>query len=478
MNSGITSGSNKRCSQILAEIKRLHIAGEPLNIPAVKRFHPDLLERVYSVKPFWGWAAAIAEAGLEYRRIHRDLLETVKCQLCGKEYKNLNFHLPVHEVTSQEYLSSFPGEFIQSEELRARRTPSLLSKHPILDHWEEIYSKEYILDRLAALSHMGLPLNDGYWHANDRAFEAVVCKYFNSWDSALKAAGLDPDEIRLQDRRLFLQRDDVLAGLQRRKELGLPLNSRAVYDSDLPLANAARRLFGSYSAALLAAGIDPALQRLVAERYTKADKNRLLGEIRKTAAIPEGIKRAEAINDLRSNYGKMVKRLFSDSWPAAAKAARVDFRAIHPKDHRDFSSKEKILLALIDRLESSKSVTASGLRVDDSRLYHSVRKYFPNYYDCYVDLGLPASAIPQSPRYASRKDVLSAINSRAKLDLGLRVVDLVFGPKKGRDSALYESGKRLFGSWPKALLAAGIANTKKRPKGAPSAREILRRLYG
>jgi hypothetical protein len=61
---------------ILAEIKELYRRREPLNIAAVKRRQPDLLSRVYGIRPFWGCKRALEGAGVDYRKIEVELLDT------------------------------------------------------------------------------------------------------------------------------------------------------------------------------------------------------------------------------------------------------------------------------------------------------------------------------------------------------------------------------------------------------------------
>ncbi|MCI0618646.1 MucR family transcriptional regulator, partial [bacterium] len=348
----------KERRQIIQSIRNLHRLGEPLNMHAVKRLHPDLIRKVYSVQPFWGWAQAVAAAGLNYRKIRIHLLETVTCQICGKEFKSLTMHLPRHEVSTEEYQRSFPGEWLQSEALRAARSDSLLSRNPLMEHWEPLWSEKYILDRIHEFYRRGIPVNSGYIHRKDRAFEAVAEKYFGSWDEALRKAGVNPESTRLQDHRIVYDRKDVIRELRKRHGSGRPLNHAAVQFEDLRLCNAARRLFESYSAALAAAGIDPTKVRLVHQPYDRADRNNLLKAIQKVASIPQGRRRTEAIRSLRKKYEKMVKRLFRSSWTLAASTAGVPYRAIHPRDHRDFSDLSNVIRALKDRLKAGKSLVS------------------------------------------------------------------------------------------------------------------------
>ncbi|MCI0446322.1 hypothetical protein L0152_24305, partial [bacterium] len=322
----------------------------------------------------------------------------------------------------------------------------------------------------------GIPVNDGYMHAKDRAFEGVATKYFGSWDNALTKAGLNPEEIRKQDLRIFYERKDVIRELRKRYRSGKPVNHAAVKSEDIRLCNAASRRFGTYSRALLAAGIDPSNVRVQHERYTKADKMNLLKAIRKTALTPEGEKRIAAIRRLQKKYEKMQRRIFP-SWRAAAEAAGVESRFISlHADHRDFSTQEKVIRNLKKRVKEGKSLVAYFLKDDDRPLYKAVRHYFPNYYDCYAFLGLDPSEVCGQRRYRSADAVIAAMKRRGDLGLGLRVVDLAFGPKRHRDHPLLSSAFHFFGSWAAALNFANIDPAKKRPPNSPSSSTIIKQL--
>lgn len=465
----------KTRQEIIRTIKVLYRRGQPLNIHAVKRLHPELLARVYSVRPFWGWAQAIRAAGVDYKRIRIQLLETVTCQICGKEFRHLTTHLPrVHEVSTDEYKLSFPGEYLHSESLRASRSDSMFSQNPLMKHWEPLWSEEYILDRMHEYYRQGIPLNEKFIYTRDRAFESVARKYFKNWHYALRKAGLNPEKIR--DQRIIYHRKDVIRELRKRHRSGKPLNDATVQSEDSRLYNAARRRFGTYSAALEASGIDPQTVRKIREPkpVKKADKMMLLKAIRKTALTPAGEKRTAAIRRLKKKNRKMMRRIFG-SWPAAAEAAGVDYHAISLReDHRDFSTQEKVIRALKHRLKGGKSLVSYHLKGNDSRLFKAVQQYFPNYYDCYPYLGLDPSEVCGQRRYASADAVIAAIKRRCDMGLGLRVVDLVFGPKRNRDSALLESAIHFFGKWSIALNFANIDPQKNRPKGSPSSSTIMK----
>ncbi len=84
---------------------------------------------------------------------------------------------------------------------------------------------------------------------------AAACRRrrFGSWRNALMAAGVECERIGRYRR---WTEELVVAGIRRRRSRGEALNAAAVEDADAALISAARRLFGSWNAALEAAGLD------------------------------------------------------------------------------------------------------------------------------------------------------------------------------------------------------------------------------
>jgi hypothetical protein len=77
---------------------------------------------------------------------------------------------------------------------------------------------------------------------------------FGDWDKALRAAGFDPKRMRKQgswdDKRIIKE-------IRAMRHRGLPLYARYALNNHAKLFSAARRQYGSWSTALIAAGIDP-----------------------------------------------------------------------------------------------------------------------------------------------------------------------------------------------------------------------------
>ena len=146
--------------QTIRKIQQLHKGRKPLNIAAVKRHSPELIEVAYRQDPYWGWRCALEDAGVDYDTINVEVLDYVVCRICGAELGALGgLHLQhLHNMYPSEYQQEFPGAEMRSEKLRCFHPGAKL----ILPHWEPFMTPEYALDRIWAFHRMGLPLNQKY----------------------------------------------------------------------------------------------------------------------------------------------------------------------------------------------------------------------------------------------------------------------------------------------------------------------------
>jgi hypothetical protein len=405
------------------------------------------------MKPFWGWAQAIRAAGLEYADLNVSLLEKIPCPFCGREFASLGAHLfRAHEASKEDCQSEDHDECMYSEALRAHVTSSLKRQDSWILHWEPIWSPEYVLDRTHELHSRGISVNVAHICEKEEMLLHFGAKYFGSWDSVLRKIGLEPNKVRLYDETIRFSKADITSEFKKRLAKGLPLNTSAVYTSDVRLYSAARRRFGTYLKALKAAGISPRKVQLLPPRhiYNEADRTKLLEAIRQVAQLPEE-QRGPAIRMLRVKYRKVVLRLFQTSWPAAAKAAGVSFRSIHTQDHRDLSSREKVLEVLKARLKTGKSVERMVLHRKDVRLWKAVHKYYPGATEYYRRLEITAP--PGTPsRYSTKESVLCEIRRRQRIGLPLK--NITNGNPPVRDIALSKTARKYFKSWRRAVSFA------------------------
>jgi hypothetical protein len=245
-------------------------------------------------------------------------------------------------------------------------------RHRAFPDWDD----KALLDRIRRLARHG-PLSNGLAKARHQALHNAAPRRFRNWGRALRAAGLDPKEhhrpagitlqvvrawirsrhrsglsIRDSDtrhalkrkvrretgstwaayveslgipypggiRRLDWSREAVLAAIRRRRREGLPLNSVAVREESQALTHQARIRFGSWDAALQAAGIDPVRVRLNHAKWTRAE---VITALRRR----HGEGRPLRLRDVRAEEPRLAKaaqRLFPSSLARALRAAGLD----------------------------------------------------------------------------------------------------------------------------------------------------------
>jgi len=471
------------------QIRQLHAADQPLNITAVKRNQPDLIEAVYDVDPFWGWKQALEAADLDYDTIRTELCDYCVCRICGFRGGGLIKHLMCkHNIHPRKYRSKFPGAELYSETSRAKtRFARVKAVKTIVPHWERIWSPEYVLDRVAYLAEEGCALNANAVLQGEPGLMTAAVKCFASWDSVLENIGLNPAEIRLVDPKKPLTKTMVINRIRQRQRAGLAVNNAAVQKDDLRLWNAARRKFGSHSRALQAAGISPASVRKYRRPYTETDRQAMLKAVR-AAAGKSGVEHDQAVIELRQKYQYVAVRFYRGRWAEIAKAAGVEpweIRRSFRNRRRGLDSNEGVIAALRHRIDNGKPMAANDLFHDDRVLYDAVLVHYGRFYDCYPDIGLTADDMPRRTKYSTKDEVIAAIQERyrRKRPLGSGAVE--YG-RQHRDRLLVVTANKLFGRWRKALVAAGIPRRdiprqRARPRKYPTPDSIMseiRRRHG
>ncbi len=121
------------------------------------------------------------------------------------------------------------------------------------------WTSEAIVERLRQMAARGADLSwTAVAYGPERALAAAAVKKcrFGSWQAALGAAGVATEvnarRIRRWDARTIEE------AIRRRRIEGLALNAKAVEREEPALFAAGRRRFGSWNAALMVAGVDPA----------------------------------------------------------------------------------------------------------------------------------------------------------------------------------------------------------------------------
>lgn len=174
--------------------------------------------------------------------------------------------------------------------------------------------REEVLKAILAREAQGLALNYAAVWREDRPLHRQIIRLFGRWDQAMRAAGIDPVRVRRQRR---WSQQAVIARIQQRNALGLPLSAGAVQQAEATLSEAAWRYFPSWSDALAAAGIDASSYQRRAPIWTR---ERVIEAI-------QHLRRRKAPLHHAANRGTSLPhaavKLFG-SWDAALSAAGVD----------------------------------------------------------------------------------------------------------------------------------------------------------
>lgn len=385
---------------LIERIKSMYDAGIPLNITAVKRRCPELLEAVYQARPLLGWKQMLQQAGISYESITVELEDTSVVMDTGN-CCSLGFALP---------------------------------------HWECGWSREYVIDRILEYKRLAYPIDRKTMKELDRPTVEHANKYFESWEHVLLeigqqdyvvdsvkdvpvksiARGVLGDfvaEVEAVKTELTspasLTRETVLEKLTCRIESHVPVTGSALQDglhADPDLFSSCVILFGDVRTALRAA---------MAQLENKSS-------ITKTK-VPSKV------------AGKDQPSLTSDR-----------------SRQSSFADKEHVISCLRARLCSGKSLTPRGMRGGPQRDW----KLYQACCDCFGGLrpALDAAGIPhelgQKIKYAKPEDVIKKLQRRSEQGVPMSVSELRKGQHK--DTGLHLACCNFFGGVREALIAAGL----------------------
>ncbi len=451
-------------SEIIRRIRKRYQRRDALNLSAVKREEPELVDAVYLVQPYLGWKGALEEAGISYEKIRVYIRETVECQLCGKRFQLLIGHLmQVHLITPQDYREQYPGAELASEQFRAAKTGRVyVESHPeFIKHWEPIYTREYVLDRLNEYARRGFCMDSDTMYRIDCALVAAVRNYVKTdWDDGLRLIGVDPVEHRALVRDDDYTLEDFRQWLNSREQQGLDctfgvlMQERDESRRALRMLTWAKRQYGNWRAALLAAGVDLSKpifgeHRFLSPQDVKAEIKRLKDAgnnltHRAVCLLPQGTQLTSA--GVR----------FFGTWEAALDSARVPARL---RGRRvNYETADDIRQAIATRIENQYGLSPIDLYYGsraDVPLWKKSFEHFESWQNAVAQAGGSAAhrrEAAQSP-FSSRAKVTAELKRRAHAGqlLARRVMTY-----NDQDKSLYVMAIGFFGSWQAAVRSAGV----------------------
>lgn len=233
-------------------------------------------------------------------------------------------------------------------------------------------------------------------------------------------------------------KDRVERDIRNLEKRGQRLHARAVKDSRPPLFGAALRLYGSWEGALRAAGLDPRIIR----RRMRWDERALLEAIRDAHAC--GLLRRGA--SYKATHKNVIQAAAArwGSWRAAQEAAGLE--PLRPAQVR--WTRREVRKRIAERVRRNQSLLASQVHGHAPGLKRAAERLFKKPWpDLIRSLGF---AYDGRQRWSHEK-VIRIIRRLRKLGRSLRWKDV-----RREDPPAAQAAARHFGSWPKALRAAGV----------------------
>jgi hypothetical protein len=280
------------------------------------------------------------------------------------------------------------------------------------------WSREDVIDAIQAWYRQGRSLK--HLGREDPGLYASAKRWFGRWSDAVRAAGLDPNIPR------HWSPDDVLDAIRSRHQAGLPMTG--VYHASPSLFAAAKRRFGSWHRAMVAAGLD-SIQR---KQWTNSI---VLAAIRNHHARGT---LSRVWREAPSLLNAGCKRF--GSWQNALAAAGLEPRRLQRW------STERILR----ELRPWNGQTQHAVRLADPRLADAAARYFGS-----LQKAAEAAGIELRQRKWTPKRIIEAIQDRYVR--GLPLLPCL-------DRRLFGAATRVFGTWRDAVAAAGLAHKLPQPK--------------
>jgi hypothetical protein len=395
-------------------IRDRHKSGR--NLSTTHREDPSLYN---AAKRLHGrWTNALAAAGLEPPSVERlsateVILKIQERQRSGSTLSNMDKHDP---LLAQSALRHF-----------GRWSKALLAagvETTVRSRW----SKRTVVEGICARQQRGEALSKT-WREDVHLF-AAANRHFGSWTDAMRAAGFEPIIRERWSQRRVLERLQASASR---------CGTRNLRHVDHNLAAAAYRIFGSYKAALKAAGLESSQRFWTESRVVTKIQDRYIAGAPLTA--PALVERSLAV---------AAKRRFG-SWPAAIEAAGLQNKIALKELPRRWS-RELVIQEILAWYRSGRPLTE--VHTSSGPLSSAANNWFGSW-----RAALCAAGLPCGRRIWSKQVVIDEILDRYHNGRSLK-------SNQPSNSNLVAAAQRHFGSWRKAIAASGVKLRRAKKEGA------------
>ena len=238
---------------ILKELQRLHKAGKDLSYNGLARSMQSLVSA--AAYHFGSYRRAVQLAGIDYSEvIRRPRWTRQRIIALLKKARRAGHDLHWSAVTKRrDELGKAAFASLQKRLFgtwnRALQAAGLDSSQ--ISRYRR-WDRNSITFELRSRAGDSSPLNSGAIQDEDPGLHAAAVRHFGSYDAALRAAKLLPQQIR---RRRTWSKTQVTQSIRAAAKAGQSLSDSSVRQHSPALYGAAVRLFGAFTAARKAAGV-------------------------------------------------------------------------------------------------------------------------------------------------------------------------------------------------------------------------------
>jgi len=242
----------------------------------------------------------------------------------------------------------------------------------------EGWSKGKVVAALRERQATGLGLNDSAIRGSHGALRGAIRMYFHSHDAALRAAAIDPASAR---KRVSWDKASVVQSLRDRQAQGAAMNFKAIERSDLRLAHAMVYHWGGYDAALRAAGIDPASVRKRRPDWTGGEIIDALRGLARDGVLPwplEASAGVALVDAARRRFGSIK---------AAAQAAGLHYERAGGREIGHWTE-EVVLQTLRDLHRDGHDLRYRFMKEHSQPLFFAAKEFFGSYVNAVRQAGI------------------------------------------------------------------------------------------
>lgn len=241
---------------VIAGIKTLHQTEGKLNSNHVQRHHHQLYGAALRFFGSWGGAVEAADFSYDLVRV-RELRSWNKAKVVkAVVFRKSQGKSLVGSIVDEEDRGLYQAARRYFGRSGWRKALRLAGIDPRTADSRVVWSKTRVVEEILLLHGNGTPLYSYYLMKHGReALHSIGCKLFGSWKKAIRAAGLDYSKVRAS-RHKWWNKKRICAEIKRLEKRGVRLSSKSVQHLRGDLSAAAIVCFGSWGAAVEAAGIN------------------------------------------------------------------------------------------------------------------------------------------------------------------------------------------------------------------------------